>query len=103
MMQFALDLFLRRFITVGRLTVRWPDGRTQTYTGPQGSGAEAGVVLRDRYTVRRLVLNPELGFGEAYMEGGLGPLGGSMHDVLAVLLANVRDQPQRASDPPAPP
>ncbi|HSJ42731.1 MAG TPA: cyclopropane-fatty-acyl-phospholipid synthase family protein, partial [Xanthobacteraceae bacterium] len=93
MMQFALDLFLRRFITVGRLTVRWPDGRTQTYTGPQGSGAEAGVVLRDRYTVRRLVLNPELGFGEAYIEGGLGPLGGSMHDVLAVLLANVRANP----------
>ena len=93
MMQFALDLFLRRFITVGRLTVRWPDGRTQTYTGPQGSGAEAGVVLRDRYTVRRLVLNPELGFGEAYMEGGLGPLGGSIHDVLAVLLANVRANP----------
>jgi cyclopropane-fatty-acyl-phospholipid synthase len=93
MMQFALDLFLRRFITVGRLTVRWPDGRTQTYTGPQGSGAEAGVVLLDRYTVRRLVLNPELGFGEAYMEGGLGPLGGSIHDVLAVLLANVRANP----------
>jgi cyclopropane-fatty-acyl-phospholipid synthase len=51
------------------------------------------VVLLDRYTVRRLVLNPELGFGEAYMEGGLGPLGGSIHDVLAVLLANVRANP----------
>ena len=36
MMQSALDMFLRRFITVGRLTVRWPDGSTQTYEGDQG-------------------------------------------------------------------
>jgi hypothetical protein len=28
-MQSALDMFLTRFITIGRLTVRWPDGRTQ--------------------------------------------------------------------------
>ena len=30
-MQSALDMFLKRFITVGRLKVRWPDGRTQIY------------------------------------------------------------------------
>jgi len=48
------------------------------------------VVLRDRRTVRRLVLDPELAVGEAYMEGCLIPLGGSIHDVLAVLLANLR-------------
>ncbi|MEA2769076.1 MAG: cyclopropane-fatty-acyl-phospholipid synthase [Acetobacteraceae bacterium] len=90
-MQSALDLFLRRFIKVGRLTVRWPDGSSQTYAGPPASGAEAKMVLRDRHTVRRLVLNPELGFGEAYMEGGLVPLDGStIHDILAVLVANLR-------------
>jgi cyclopropane-fatty-acyl-phospholipid synthase len=89
-MQSALDLFLRRFITVGRLTVRWPDARTQTYAGPPGSGPEARMSLGDRHIVRRLVLNPELGIGEAYMEGGLVPLDGSIHDVLAVLLANLR-------------
>jgi cyclopropane-fatty-acyl-phospholipid synthase len=90
-MQSALDLFFSRFITVGQLTVRWPDGRTQTYAGPAGSGADAAMAVRDRHTVRRLVLNPELGFGEAYMEGGLVPLDGStIHDILAVLLANLR-------------
>jgi cyclopropane-fatty-acyl-phospholipid synthase len=92
-MQSALDLFLRRFVTVGRLTVRWPDGNTQTYAGPPGSGPETEVALRDRRTVRRLALNPELGVGEAYMDGGLAPLDGTIHDVLGVLVANLRTNP----------
>jgi cyclopropane-fatty-acyl-phospholipid synthase len=93
MMQFLLDMFLRQFITVGRLTVRWPDGRTQIYAGRPGP--EAGVILRDRGTVWRLILNPKLSVGEAYMDGGLVPLGGSIHDVLAVVLANLRTNPKR--------
>jgi cyclopropane-fatty-acyl-phospholipid synthase len=91
MMQSALDMFLRRFITVGRLTVRWPDGRTEIYAGRPGP--EASVMLCDRRTVWRLILNPKLSVGEAYMDGGLVPLGGSIHDVLAVLLANLRTNP----------
>ena len=92
-MQSALDMFLRRFITVGRLTVRWPNGRTQIYAGRPGP--EAGVLLRDRRTVWRLILNPKLSLGEAYMDGGLAPLGGAIHDVLAVVLANLRTNPKR--------
>jgi cyclopropane-fatty-acyl-phospholipid synthase len=92
-MQSALDMFLRRFITVGRLTVRWPDGRTQVYAGRPGP--EASVLLRDRRTVWRLMLNPKLSLGETYMDGGLAPLGGAIHDVLAVVLANLRTKPKR--------
>jgi cyclopropane-fatty-acyl-phospholipid synthase len=88
MMQSALDMFLRRFITAGRLVVRWPDGRTQIYSGRPGP--EASVMLRDRRTVWRLMLNPKLSLGEAYMDGGLVALGGSIHDVLEVVLANLR-------------
>jgi cyclopropane-fatty-acyl-phospholipid synthase len=91
-MQSALDMFLRRFITVGRLTVRWPDGRTQIYAGRPGP--EASVMLCDRRTVWRLILNPKLSVGEAYMDGGLVSLGGSIHDVLAVVLANLRTNPK---------
>src|SRR5580698_4597123 len=87
MMQSALDMFLRRFITAGRLVVRWPDGRTQIYSGRPGP--EASVMLRDRRTVWRLMLNPKLSLGEAYMDGGLVALGGSIHDVLEVVLANL--------------
>jgi cyclopropane-fatty-acyl-phospholipid synthase len=88
MMQSALDTFLRKFVTVGRLTVRWPDGRTQIYAGRPGP--EAGVMLRDRRTVWRLMLNPKLSLGEGYMDGGLVALGGSIHDVLEVVIANLR-------------
>ena len=73
---------------MGRLTVRWPNGRTQIYAGRPGP--EAGVMLRDRRTVWRLMLNPKLSVGEAYMDGGLVSLGGSIHDVLEVVLANLR-------------
>jgi cyclopropane-fatty-acyl-phospholipid synthase len=92
MIQSALDFFLKRFITVGRLEVRWPDGRTRIYAGRLGP--KARVTLRDRRTVWRLMLNPKLSLGEAYMDGGLVPLDGSIHDVLAVVLANLRTKPK---------
>ena len=92
MMQSALDMFLRRFITIGRLAVRWPNGRTQIYAGRPGP--EAAVVLRGRGTMWRLLLNPKLSLGEAYMDGSLVPLGSSIHDVLAVVLANLWTNPK---------
>jgi hypothetical protein len=36
------------------------------------------------------MLNPKLAVGEAYMDGGLVSFGGSIHDVLDVVLANLR-------------
>jgi cyclopropane-fatty-acyl-phospholipid synthase len=92
MMQSALDMFLRGFITIGRLAVRWPDGRTKIYSGRPGP--EAAVVLRGRGTMWRLLLNPKLSLGEAYVDGGLVPQGCSIHDVLAVVLANLRSNPK---------
>ena len=47
-------------------------------------------MLRDRRTVWRLMLNPKLSLGEAYMDGGLVALGGSIHDVLEIVFANLR-------------
>jgi cyclopropane-fatty-acyl-phospholipid synthase len=88
-MQAVLDAVLRRFIVKGRLTVRWPDGHSTTYAGPDGSGPEASMSLADARTVRRLVQNPELAIGEAYMDGTLTPLDSSPHDLLAVLVSNV--------------
>jgi cyclopropane-fatty-acyl-phospholipid synthase len=88
-MQAALDAILKRFITRGRLAVRWPDGSTRVYAGPPGSGSEAAIRLRDERTVRRLVLRPALGFGEAYMDGALEAEGCSIYDVLDVAADNV--------------
>jgi cyclopropane-fatty-acyl-phospholipid synthase len=38
--------------------------------------------------------NPKLSLGEAYMDGSLVPLGSSIHDVLAVVLANLWIKPK---------
>ena len=88
-MQPVLDAILRRLIILGRLTVCWPDGRFTTYAGPPDSGPEAGLSIRDRRTIRRLVLNPLLGFGEAYMDGALVPLDCGIYEVLDVAAVNL--------------
>src|SRR5580698_2157874 len=96
-MQPVLDAILRRLIVLGRLTVRWPDGRFTSYAGPPDSGPEAGFSIRDRRTIRRLVLNPLLAVGESYMDGGLEPLDCGIYEVLDVcavnLMANGRGHP----------
>jgi cyclopropane-fatty-acyl-phospholipid synthase len=87
-MQRALDAILRQFITVGQLTVRWPDGSVTSYAGPPGSGPEASIGLRDKRAVRRLILNPALNVGEAYMDAGLVPGEGGIYRTLDVLVMN---------------
>jgi len=88
-MQAALDTILRRFVAVGRLSVRWPDGSERVYAGPPGSGPSAQFAIRDRSTVRRLVLNPMLALGESYTDGGLVPADCSVFDMLDLLVANL--------------
>ena len=85
-MRVLLDPFLRRFIVVGQLTIRWPDGQSSVYQGTAGPTAE--LALRDNATVRRLELNPALAVGECYMDGGLVPIGCTIYDALDVLMLN---------------
>ncbi|HXT80729.1 MAG TPA: cyclopropane-fatty-acyl-phospholipid synthase family protein [Acetobacteraceae bacterium] len=85
-MRAALDAILRRFITIGRLTVRWPDGESRTYGG--GGGPEVALTLTSNAAVRRLLFNPALAAGELYMDGGLVPDGCGIYDVLEVLITN---------------
>jgi cyclopropane-fatty-acyl-phospholipid synthase len=88
-MRGTLDAILRRFITVGALTVRWPDGQRTTYAGSDDSGLTAGIRFRDARAIRRQVLNPTLAIGEAYMDGGMTPDGCGIYDVIDLLAANV--------------
>jgi cyclopropane-fatty-acyl-phospholipid synthase len=85
-MKSVLDGILRRFVTEGRLSVRYPDGQLITYIG--ADGPEAGVEIKTFRTLRRLVTDPELAVGEAYMDGTLVPLGGPIYDVIDVLMHN---------------
>jgi cyclopropane-fatty-acyl-phospholipid synthase len=90
-MHTVLDSILRRLITVGHLVVVWPDGSRTTYAGDDGPGAV--LWLRDQKAIRRIVVNPSLGVGEAYMSGSLSVEESCIYDVLDVLLANVQQNP----------
>lgn len=86
-MQTVLDAILGRLIKIGRLTVRWPDGSSQSYAG--GQGPEAALAIRTRRAVRHLVVNPALKLGECYMDGTLVPERCGIYEVLDVLSANL--------------
>ncbi len=74
-------------MTKGCLTVRYPDGNLVTYAG--SSGPEAGVEIRTKRALRRLVFDPALTVGECYMDGSLVPVGGTIYEVLDVMCSNL--------------
>ncbi len=84
-----LDAILGRLVTIGRLTVTWPDGSRSTYEGTEGPSA--AVQLRDQRTIRRLVLNPSLGAGEAYMSGSLTAADSGIYEFLDTMLLNLQE------------
>jgi cyclopropane-fatty-acyl-phospholipid synthase len=86
-MRSLLDAILTRFVLTGRLTVKFPDGRIAAY-GPGGS-LSAGATITTWRTIRGLLTNPALVFGEAYVAGELTPLGCTLEDLLGLLFANL--------------
>ena len=86
-MRSLLHAILTRFTTIGCLTVRYPDGSIAAY-GPGGLPA-AGAVIGTWPTVRGLLTNPALMFGEAYVSGDLQPMGCTLEDILDLLFANL--------------
>jgi len=85
-MQAILDRILSHLVTQGSLRVTYPDGLTRTYGGQPGPAA--AMLLRDQATIRRLVTNPSLAFGESYMAGDVQPQDCTIYDVLYVLLGS---------------
>src|SRR5260370_925314 len=59
----ALDRF-----SVGCLTMRLPDGSTRVFGG-EGSGPSADIEVKDWRFFRHILLDGDIGFAEAYMEG----------------------------------
>ena len=81
-----LDQFLTRMMVADRLTVTYPDGDTRDY-GPD-TGAQAHVALSGVDTVRAIVVNPDLGFGEAFMDDRVRMQNCTLDEVLALLIRN---------------
>lgn len=86
-MRFLLDAILTRFVLAGRLTVKFPDGRIASY-GP-GGGPTAGGTIATWRTLRGLLSNPALEFGEAFVRGDLAPLDCRLEDLIKLLFANL--------------
>jgi cyclopropane-fatty-acyl-phospholipid synthase len=57
-----------RRIRVGRLTIRWPDGRRETF-GDARSERAGELVVHDTAAVVRMLTRGDTGAGEAYMDG----------------------------------
>jgi cyclopropane-fatty-acyl-phospholipid synthase len=82
-----LKLFLKRFIQRGSLTVTTTDG-AKIVCG-DGSGESIAIRFLTTEAERKIVLDPEMAFGEVYTDGTLVVEQGSIADVIAIAL----DQP----------
>jgi cyclopropane-fatty-acyl-phospholipid synthase len=82
-----LRQFLSRFIRRGSLTVTTAKG--SKFTVGDGSGEPVAVRFVTADAERKILVNPELGLGEAYMDGEFVVEHGTIADALAILL----DQP----------
>jgi cyclopropane-fatty-acyl-phospholipid synthase len=89
-----LRSFLSQFIRRGSMTVTTPGGASFTF----GDGTGQPVVVRfaTADAQRRVLLNPELGLGEAYMNGEFLVESGTIADALALLLNQPDVLPQWA-------
>jgi cyclopropane-fatty-acyl-phospholipid synthase len=88
MTRFLLDAILSRFVRVGSLTVRFPDGRIAMY-GPGGQPAASASISTWR-TIRGLLSNPALVFGEAFVSGEIELVDCRLEDLLDVLFGNIQ-------------
>jgi cyclopropane-fatty-acyl-phospholipid synthase len=83
-----LRSFLTQFIRRGSITFTTASGAK--FTCGDGTGEHLWVRFTTAQTERRILLNPELAVGEAYMDGTFVVESGGIADVLAILL----DQPE---------
>ena len=87
-MRMGLACFiLRQFMAVGRLSIAIADGPMQ-HIKACDSGPDVAIRLAHRGVLWRLILCPDLAFGESYMDGDLQIESGKIDDLLALLIAN---------------
>ena len=91
-----LHAFLQRLIRVGRLNVRLPDGRLDTYG--DGTGPVVAVRISAR-AARAIALRPDPAVGEAYMNGDLVIERGDIWDLLELAGRNGIGGPPRRQGP----
>ena len=81
-----LDRFLKNLIVNDRLTIEYPNGTLRDY-GPD-SGQTAQIKISDPAVIKALCLNPDLGFGEGYMNGKITLHDTNLEDLMNLLVRN---------------
>ncbi|GMG82928.1 cyclopropane-fatty-acyl-phospholipid synthase [Paralimibaculum aggregatum] len=84
-----LDSVLKGAFENGRLAVIDTEGRHYSYGGA-GPGPHVTIRFTDPAAPRRILLNPELGAAEAYMDGAMLVEEGSVHDLMRLFFLNKR-------------
>src|SRR5918992_4794815 len=88
-MERLLRLALRHFIRLGNLRLTTADG--EVFSFGDGSGTPVAIRFVTHAAQRGVLLDPELRFGEAYVDGTLVVEEGTIADVLSVVFAQRRD------------
>jgi cyclopropane-fatty-acyl-phospholipid synthase len=81
-----LDRFLIGLMVRDRLSITYPDGHTADY-GPD-TGDRAHIAIKGTKTLRALVLNPDLGLGEGYMDGRITTQNCTLDHTMKILIRN---------------
>src|SRR4051794_2437359 len=82
-MRTLIENFLSDFIKEGAVEVALSSGKVMRF-GDANIADPPRLVLRDRKAQWELVRNPELAFGELYMDGRLDIVHGSLDEVVAL-------------------
>lgn len=82
-----LDLLFKPLIRSGTLSVITASGQKKIYG--DGTGAPQTIKIHNRSTVFRLVFNPNLAAGEAYMNGQITIEEGSLDGVIGLVFRNI--------------
>lgn len=85
-----LDRVLAQLITRGRLTVTDWLGMSRQYG--DGTGPDIHIKITASSAARAIALNPELRFGEAYVDGTLQVTNGTIYDLTALATQNMWKQ-----------
>jgi cyclopropane-fatty-acyl-phospholipid synthase len=96
-LDWLLSIFLQRFIRHGSLKVTTASGRSFTFG--DGTGPAASIRFTDANAQRRVLFNPELRLGEAYMDGTVVVDQGSIADALTILMRQDHIAPPRWATP----
>jgi cyclopropane-fatty-acyl-phospholipid synthase len=84
-----LDRLFRTLIRAGPLTVVSGDGERRSYGAPRAGLKPVTIRLSGRGTEGRILRNPALGFGEAYMDGRLVIEEGDIRELLELVALNL--------------